>query len=195
MTADPQTLPSLMTAEEYFRFEAAADERHEYRDGVVVAIAGGTYNHSLILMNVGAALHSRLKGGPCRVLESNLRLRIPRKAKYYYGDVPVVCGDPQFDPAAPRSTTVLNPRLIVEVLSDSTEGFDRGEKFADYRDIESFREYALVSQHTPRAEVYLRQEDGSWRFQPSAGLDAVVRLESIGVELPLAEVYASVQWA
>ena len=183
-----------MTVEEYFRLEADADVRHEYRDGDILAMAGGSYNHSLIITNLVGELRNRLRGGGCRVLESNLRLRIPRKAKYYYGDVPVVCGEPQFDPGAPQNTTVLNPRLIVEVLSDSTEGFDRGEKFADYREIESFREYVLVSQHTARVEVYLRQDEGTWRYQPRAGPDAVARLDAVGVDLPLAEVYAGIEF-
>ena len=182
-----------MTVEEYLRFEAAAaDVRHEFRDGVAVAMSGGTYTHSQIIVNVGGELRSRLKGKGCTTLESNMRVRIPRKAKYYYPDLPVVCGSPEFDPAGPAETTLLNPRLIVEVLSDSTEAFDRGAKFTDYREIESLREYVLVSQHAPLVEVYLRQDDGTWRFQPSAGLAATARLQSIGIELPLAEVYAGV---
>src|SRR3954469_24330008 len=108
-----------MTLDDYLRFEATADVRHEYRDGVVVAMAGGTYNHSLITSNVSGELRSRLKGKDCRALEANLRIRIPKRSRYYYADVPVVCGEPQFDLAAPRDSTILNPRLIVEVLSDS----------------------------------------------------------------------------
>lgn len=181
-----------MTVEEYLRLEVTADVRHEFRDGVAVAMSGGTYTHSLIITNLVGELRSRLKGKGCTALESNMRVRIPRRAKYCYPDVPVVSGSPEFDPAAPPETTILNPRLIVEVLSDSTEAFDRGAKFTDYREIESLREYVLVSQHAAQVEVYLRQDDGTWRFQPSAGLGATARLQSIGVDLPLDEIYAGV---
>jgi Uma2 family endonuclease len=183
---------SPVSVEEYFRLEAAADSRHEYRDGIVVAMAEGTYRHSLISSNVIGDLHVHLKGKDCHPLESNLRIRIPRKSKYYYADSMVVCGEPRFDPAAPAETTILNPRLIVEVLSESTEAFDRGDKFADYREIESLREYLLVSQHVPRVDALIRRDDGTWRFQPAAGLEAEVQLDELGIVLPLAEIYAGI---
>jgi Uma2 family endonuclease len=183
---------SPVSIEEYFRLETASDVRHEYRNGIVVAMAGGTYRHSLITSNVIASLSTRLKGGECRPLESNLRIRIPRKAKYYYSDCLVICGEPQFDPAAPAETTILNPRLIVEVVSDSTEAFDRGDKFTDYRDTESLCEYLLVSQHVPRVDAFIRRADGTWRFHPAAGLEAEVRLDEFGIALPLDEIYAGV---
>lgn len=190
MTAVPVS-PTL-TVEEYFRLEETSDVRHQFRDGTVFAMAGTTYHHNLIVANVVGALYRQLNGKPCRVLDSNARLRIPRKARYYYGDASVVCGPPQFDPAGPSTTTIANPRVVIEVLSDSTERFDRGSKFDDYRDVESLREYVLISQHSPRVEVYVRQQDGTWRFQPSAGLAEVAKLDSIDAELSLAEIYGGV---
>jgi Uma2 family endonuclease len=185
-------IQSPMTLDEYFRMETDAEERHEFHEGRVVAMAGGTGRHSRIAANVIGRLLGRLEGNGCYPLDSNIRIRIPRKAKYYYSDCVVVCGELQYDPAAPPETTIQNPRLIVEVLSDSTEAFDRGDKFTDYREIESLREYILIAQHTPRVEVYVRLPDGMWRFQPAAGLEASAKLEELGIELPLAEVYAGI---
>jgi Uma2 family endonuclease len=194
MGSAAQHQPGRMTVDEYLVFELTADVKHEYRDGVIVDMAGTTYEHSVITLNASVQLHQRLQGKACRALDSNMRVRITRKSKYYYPDASVVCGEPDFDPG-PKGTsrrTITNPRVIVEVLSDSTEAFDRGGKFTDYREIPSLREYVLIAQHAPQVEVYLRQDDGTWRFQPSAGLAAVARLDSLGIDLPLAEVYAGV---
>jgi Uma2 family endonuclease len=183
-----------MTVDEYLIFELTADVKHEYRDGVIIDMAGTTLNHSLVAANTIGELRQRVRDKGCRTLEGNIRVRIPGKSRYYYPDASVFCGEPVFDPG-PKGTsqmTITNPRVIVEVLSDSTEAFDRGGKFTDYREIPSLREYVLIAQHAPQVEVYLRQDDGTWRFQPSAGLDAVARLDSLGIDLPLAEVYAGI---
>jgi Uma2 family endonuclease len=190
------TLPQPVyrcTPEEYLTRERDAEERHEYYHGEVFAMSGGTPDHSLIISNVNGELRSLLKGKPCRVYESNLRIRIPRTTLYTYPDASVICGERQFDPLDSRRETVTNPTLIVEVLSPSTEG-DRGGKFQNYREIESLREYVLVSSDKPLVETYLRQQEGAWVLNAFAGPDARVRLVSLGVEIDLAEVYSGVQF-
>jgi Uma2 family endonuclease len=190
-------MPAVKTSlapDEYFRMEAASAERHEYRDGELISMAGVRYAHCQIAANFIRELGNGLRGKPCAVLDGNIRVRIPRKTYYYYPDASVVCGKPEFDPAAPPETTILNPLIVVEVLSESTEAFDRGDKFTDYRAIDVLREYVLVSQRTPRVEAFLRQDDGTWRFSVADGLAAVVRLASIGLDVPLTEIYAGVEF-
>jgi Uma2 family endonuclease len=181
------------TPEEYLRREGDAAEKHEFYHGEVFAMAGGTPDHSLIISNFNRELGNRLKGKPCRVYGSNLRIRIPRTTLYTYPDVGVICGERQFDPLDVRKETVTNPALLVEALSPSTEAWDRGGKFKNYQVIESLREYVLVASDAARIETYLRQEDGTWIYSAAAGLDAVAQLKSLKVELPLAEVYSGVE--
>jgi Uma2 family endonuclease len=178
---------------EYLVFERAAHERHEYRDGEILAMAGGTYKHGLILANVIRELGNALKGKPCRALESNLRVRIPRTPLYTYPDASVVCGEPKYDPSDEALETITNPRVLLEVLSPSTEGYDRGAKFTRYRQIETLEEYVLISQDVPRVEVFLRHADGTWLFTAFSGLETRAKLAALGIELPLAEIYAGVE--
>jgi len=155
------------TVEEYLRLEAESDEKHEYWDGFIVSLsrligmAGGTYEHSLITMNFARSLGNRLDGGPCHVMGSDLRIKIPRSRLYVYPDASVVCTDPKFDPQAGERTTLLNPRVVVEVLSPSTEVYDRVKKLVKYLEIETLEEYVLVSQSEPRVDTYFRHADGS----------------------------------
>ena len=191
------TLPQpiqLLTPEQYLRRENDSSVRHEYYRGEVFAMAGGSPDHSLITANVSGELRSRLKGTPCRVYESNLRVRVPRTTLYTYPDVTVLCGERQFDPLDVKKETVVNPALIVEVLSESTESWDRGGKFQNYRQIESLREYVLVSSDKPLVETFLRQADGTWIYQAAAGPEATASLKSLGVQLPLAEAYAGAEF-
>ena len=182
------------TVAEYLRMERDAVEKHEYRDGEVVAMAGGTPPHSLIIMNVGGGMWGRLKSSPCRVYESNLRVFVPRDVRYVYPDLSVICGPVQFDPKDDGRQTVLNPRVIVEVLSPTTEAYDRGEKFRRYLQIPSFEEYVLVSQVVPVIETYRRQADGAWSFRVYQGLEAVARIETLAIDLPLAEAFLGVEF-
>lgn len=190
------------TVEEYLELEGKTpEEKFEYRDGFVVAMrealgmAGGSVQHALIKTNLIGAMGNRLKGGPCRVYGNDLRVRIPRKALYTYPDATVVCGEAQFETHRSAGATLTNPRLIVEVLSPSTELYDRGDKFALYREIPCFVEYVLVSQAYPRIETYFHRDDGGWSFGPYEGPDAVAKLLSVGIDLPLAEVYENVEFA
>jgi Uma2 family endonuclease len=191
------TLPqpaSRSTPAEYLRRERDSAVRHEYYHGEVFAMAGGSPDHSLIISNVNREVGTRLKGTPCRVYESSLRVRVLRPTSYTYPDVSVVCGVWQFDPLDTNEQTVLNPTLIVEVLSPSTESWDRGGKFQNYRQMESLREYVLVSTDKPLVETFLRQTDGTWIYAAAAGREARAALQSLRIELPLAEVYDGVEF-
>ena len=182
------------TPEEYLRRERDAAQKHEYYHGEVFAMAGGSPDHSLVIANFSREIGNRLKGGPCRVYDSNLRVRIPRTTLYTYPDVSVICGERQFDPLDGNKETVLNPTVLVEVLSPTTESWDRGGKFRNYQQIESLREYVLVSTDKMLVETFLRQPEGSWIYHPAAGREARVRLNALGIDLPLSEIYDGVDF-
>jgi Uma2 family endonuclease len=158
-------------------------------------MSGGTYEHSVISLNVGAELRLRLKGSSCQALESNMRIRIPRTPLYMYPDASVVCGEPQFDSLDPNRSTITNPRVVVEVLSPSTEGYDRGIKFTRYRELDSMQEYVLIAQDRPLVETFVRQEDRTWTFAAWAGVETAVQLRSLKIELAMSEIYAGVRFA
>ena len=175
--------------------EDTAEVRHEYLNGVVVEMSGGSYFHSMIVANVTAGLHAALLGKPCHALDSNLKVGIGAARRFVYPDVTVICGGPQFDKRDPSGHTVINPRLIVEVLSPSTENYDRNDKFTGYRSLEAFEEYVLISQTGPEVQTYFRQSDGTWLFSPYIGVQGTVKLRSLTLELPLQAIYAGVEFA
>jgi Uma2 family endonuclease len=158
-------------------------------------MAGGRIEHSRITVNVTTALGGRLRGSGCAVYSSDLRVRVPRKTLWTYPDATVICGQPQIERIPGVGDTAINPQVIVEVLSPSTERYDRGDKFAQYREITSLREYVLVSQHEPRVEVFHRSQDGGWAFFPSAGLDAEMEVPSLRLRVPLTEVFDGIDFA
>lgn len=181
------------TVQEYLAFEETARDRHEFHDGEVRMMSGGTYSQSLINANLMRVLGNKLTDTPCRPVDCNLRLRIGRPSSYVYPDVSVICGQPAFDLNDTKQTTVLNPKVVFETLSDSTESYDRGEKFLMYREVDSLEEYVLVSQHTVRVETFTRLPDGLWRIERAVeGIDRSVRIASLGIALPLAEIYRDV---
>lgn len=182
----PQRVAPL-TPTEYLKIERAAEFRHEYFNGEMFAMSGGSPQHSLIKMNTGRELGNKLKGRPCTAFDSDLRIRVSPAGLYTYPDISVVCGELEFDDD--QGDTVLNPALLVEVLSDSTEAYDRGKKFEHYRRIASLREYVLISQKSPTIERYLRNADETWTLTAVIGLDASIHLPTIDVTLPLIEVY------
>lgn len=186
----PQQIKSF-TAEEYLALEQKAEYRSEYYQGEIFAMTGGTPNHSLIKLNVSGELRDRLRGRPCRAYDCDLRVKCPT-GLYTYPDVSVVCSDLELDDV--KSYTMLNPTLLVEVLSKSTEGYDRGKKFDHYRTIPSLREYVLVSQDEPMVQSFLRNDDGTWTLNAVSKLAESVTLRSIGIELPLAEIYERVDF-
>ena len=188
------------TVEEYFRLERDSAEKHEFWDGVLVplghllAMAGGSYEHSLITANTARALGKRLEGGPCRVMSSDLRIKLSGSPRFVYPDVSVICGPPQFDPQDSNRATILNPRVIVEVLSPSTESADRSRKLQGYLQIPSVEEYMLVSQNQPRVESFFRQGGGSWLFTPIEGRELQLKVRSLDVIIPLVDIYTDVEF-
>jgi Uma2 family endonuclease len=190
--------PRRYTLEEYFELERSAEEKYEYRNGEVVnlseiiSMSGGSFRHVRITTNLTTSLNNRLKDGPYQSFGPDLRIRVPRKTLWTYPDATVICGDPQIESLAGIGDTALNPQVIVEVLSPSTEAFDRGKKFEWYREVESLREYVLVSQHAASVEVFARNPNGAWAFAPVHGLNASASLRSLQIQLPLSEIYAGV---
>lgn len=178
--------------EEYLELEVASEERHEYIDGEIVPVTGGTPNHNQILGNVYAALNFALKRQPYRVFVTDQRLWIPQKRVYTYPDVMVVQGGLQLQEG--RKDTVTNPLLIAEVLSDSTQGYDRGEKFAAYRTIPTFQEYVLIEQDTLHVEHYVKTEPKKWIFSEYDGEAATLALTSVPFEIVLADIYDKVEF-
>jgi len=176
-----------MTYAEYLAFETASESKHEYIHGEVFAMAGGTITHGALGMAVGAALSAALRDRPCRVLSSDVRVRSKATGLATYPDVTVVCQKIEVDDEDKHG--VLNPTLIVEVLSDSTEAYDRGAKAAHYRRIPSLREYVLVAQDEPRIEVYRRNERGKWELSSEARRGEAAEITSCGEPIFL-EVYA-----
>lgn len=186
---------SQITPEEYLARELDASEKHEYYQGEIFAMAGGSAKHSRIIANTIRAVGNKLVGTPCSVFDSNLRIRVPRSTLYTYPDVSVICGPVQFDPLDRREETVINPSVLIEVLSPSTEAWDRGGKFESYRQIDTLRQYVLIATEAPRVETFLRQADGSWIYTAIAGIELTARLAALGVDLPLADVFAGVDFS
>jgi Uma2 family endonuclease len=182
------------TAAEYLTLESKAVDKHEYHAGEMLAMSGGAYHHSRVNVNFSAELVQRLKGKPCFTLESNMRLRLAASDRYVYPDAMVVCGDPIFDPLDKNQTTIINPTVVIEVLSDSTEAYDRGDKFTAYRDLPTLQEYVLVSQNRPMVESFLRQEDGTWVLAAFQGLDGSATLRSIKIQIPLSDIYTGLDF-
>ncbi len=189
----PGTKPQH-SIQDYYRIENDATEKHEFRDGEILAMSGGAPRNALIAMRIGAALLARLRGKPCLPYGSDLRVRITGRQRCVYSDISVICGKLEYDPDDKAGHTVLNPRLIVEVLSPSTEAYDRGDKFAAYREVPSLQEYVLVSSVEPRIEMFFRQPDGTWAFSSFLGSESVAILRSLQLEMPLAEIFADVEF-
>jgi Uma2 family endonuclease len=181
-----------LTEAEYLEMERRAEFRSEFLDGEMFAMAGGTRIHSVIKCNLISAIHTQLKGSPCRVYDSDLRLKVQASGLYTYPDVSVACGQDQFEDE--HDDTLLNPTVIVEVLSDSREAYDRGKKFELYRRLLSLREYLLVNQYKPLVEQFIRQESGEWFLRDVAGLESKLTLPSIDITIELADVYADVRF-
>ena len=187
--AQAQPKPFL-SPEEYLALERKAEIRSEYLDGEMFAMSGGSYRHNVILGNLIGEIRQQLKGRSCTVCPNDQRVRIPETGLYTYPDIVVICGEPRFEDEEPD--TLLNPMLIVEVLSPTTEAYDRGKKFEHYRRIASLAEYVLVAQDQPRVEQFLRQDSEEWLFRTGTGLEASVSLPSIQCVLALAEIYDKV---
>ena len=183
-------LKGRLTPEEYLAFERTSEEKHEYLDGEIVAMSGGSANHSLIQANLTRVLGNQVLDRPCVVFSSDMRVLIEGLGLYTYPDLSVVCEERIVD----ENDNLLNPTVVVEVLSPTTEAYDRGRKFDMYATLESLQHYVLVAQDEARVHVYTRQPNGAWLRTVATGLDGRISLDAISCELVLAEVYRDVVW-
>jgi Uma2 family endonuclease len=179
------------TLEEYIEFDKNSEERWEYFDGVVVSMSGGTLAHNQISVNLLSGMRTDALAKGCQVLPADMRIKVPKALPYRYADIVVVCGPPMIEKVQGLDVLV-NPSLIIEILSESTEAYNRGQKFVSYQSIDSFREYLLVAQDRPYITHYVRQADGSWLRTDIEGLDNEIELVTISCKMPLREIYALV---
>ncbi|HEV7298748.1 MAG TPA: Uma2 family endonuclease [Tepidisphaeraceae bacterium] len=182
------------TPAEYYRLEHDAAYKSDYYEGEIYDMSGGTSGHSLIITNLSATLWNAVRKGPCRVQDSNLRVAILRTGLRTYPDVSIYCKPVEFDPEDPDLTTAVNPTVLFEVLSPTTERYDRGTKADHYRQIDSLVAYALVWQHQPKIEIFIRS-DATWQSTIATGLTASVVVPGPGVTLSLSDVYEGVSFA
>ena len=187
-----QAQPRL-TPEQYLEQDRTSEFRNEYYNGRMYVMAGGTHRHAIIMGNTAFAIRRDLGKRPCLVTTSDLRVCVAPQGFYAYPDVVVVCNEPKY--VDKKTDTLLNPVLVIEILSSSTEAYDRGFKATQYRRMESLQEYAFVSQDEPRVEVFRRQPSGDWLLSESAVLDAACKFDSVGCVVPLADVYDKVTFA
>lgn len=178
------------TETEYLNFERASDAKHEFLDGRVYQMAGGTENHHLIVMSASFSLYGQVRQRPCKVYTSDMRVKVSATGLFTYPDIVVVCGEPVFLDS--RRDTLLNPTVLIEVLSPSTESYDRGRKFRHYRMLDSLREYLLIAQDSRDIDHYLRDPDGQWVIADPERESGRVVLPSIDCALSLDEVYEKV---
>ncbi|MBL8131876.1 MAG: Uma2 family endonuclease [Anaerolineae bacterium] len=179
-----------ITPQEYLAFEREAEIKHEFLDGEIYAMTGASLAHIVINGNIWASILSQVRGRGCRSYGSDLRVRVGYHA-FFYPDLTIVCGAPLFDAGA-GAATLLNPTCILEILSPSTEQYDRGAKFLRYQQIDSLAQLVFINQGMPLIECYTRQGSGAWLYTTAAGLEATLPLESIGCALRLSEVYEEV---
>jgi Uma2 family endonuclease len=185
-------LNTFVSPEEYLAAERESDTKSEYFDGVVYAMTGARINHIRIVTNLTTELATQLRGRRCDVLSNEMKVRLQDSRKFFYPDVTVVCGELQFHDE--RRDILLNPLLVIEVLSKSTEAFDRGAKFQAYQTLDSLKEYVLVAQDKPVIEQFVRQADRKWTYTSVVGLESSLSLPSIECTLSLSAVYDKVDF-
>lgn len=185
------TQPKTYTAEEYLAFEVQSERRHEYRNGKIVEIQRGTPEHNQVIVAINASLHIAIDKQAHRIFLLNQRLWISEPNLYTYPDIMVTSRPVELKPG--RKDTVMNPILLAEVLSDSTQGYDRGDKFAAYRTIPTFQEYLLIAaQDKPHVEQYTKQAENQWLLTEHRGLDKTITLSSLNIEITLADIYEAI---
>lgn len=184
-------LTDFITPEEYYRMERVATEKHDYYQGEIFNMSGGTTNHSKIKTDLLIELGNQLRGKPCQPLDSDQRIKVLETGLRTYPDASVFCEEIEYDPEDDQKETAVNPTVVFEVLSDSN---DRGLKASNYRMIESLKAHLLISQNQPHVELYERLEDGDWRFKEVRGLDAEIGIPPIDVRLQLGEIYRRVSF-
>ncbi|MGA9624926.1 MAG: Uma2 family endonuclease [Bryobacteraceae bacterium] len=184
MSTQPKT---FLTPEQYLEIEREAEYKSEYFQGEMFAMAGAGEAHNVLVGNLVTGLNNHLRSRPCRVYSNDMRVRVSATGLYTYPDVVVVCGERRF--LDERRDTLLNPSLLIEVLSPSTEAYDRGKKFEHYRSIESLREYLLVASDRVHVDLYTRQPDGRWLLTSADRLEDSLDLQSVGCRLALLDLY------
>ena len=182
-----------LTPEQYLEIERAAEYKSEYFGGEMFAMAGAAEAHNLLVSNLIAELNFQMRGRPCRVYPSDMRVRVSATGLYTYPDIIAVCGEPEFLDG--RRDTLLNPNLIVEVLSPSTEAYDRGRKFEHYQSIPSLGEYVLVASDRMHVDLYAKDAAGKWVLTPAGEPGDVLDLGSVGCRLALASIYEKIEFA
>ncbi len=192
----------LYTVEEYLAIERASEERYEYYDGEIRLMAGESDEHGDITVSLTAELANQLKGKNCRVRTKDAKIKSggfkletnSKKGMFSYPDLVVICGDVEYHDK--KTDIILNPKVIIEVLSDSTADYDRNKKFTRYKMFnQTLTDYLLVSQDLPQVEHFIRQEDSSWKMFTYLGLDCICRIDSIESELKLSEIYDRIQFS
>lgn len=189
MTALPKK--KFISPEEYLELEAKSDVRHEYFGGKVYQMAGANYRHNLIAGNIYASLHAHFRKRTCSAFQNDMRLFVEKTGLYTYPDVMAICGTPKLK-THKGLETLLNPDLVIEVLSPSTADYDRGNKFEHYREVESLREYVLVWQDSKRIARYTRLEGGSWKLTDFIGDEVTIELSSVDCTLSMNDIYEKV---
>jgi len=190
MSALPK--PRKLTTAEYFAFEEASPVKHEFHDGELFAMAGANREHNVIGRNLAGHMFAAMQSGPCQLFLSDQRLEIGLRGTYVYPDMLIVCEKPEY--AAANRNTLTNPKVVIEILSDSTERYDRTTKFRFYKAIPSVQEYVLVSQGEPLIESYVRRDDGTWTLKDFVGLDATLELQTVAASVSMAAIYADVEF-
>jgi Uma2 family endonuclease len=190
MASQPKT---RYTPEEYLALERSGEAKHEYYNGEIFAMSGASKWHVLIVTNLVYELQSQLKDGSCQVYSTDLRVRVAPTGLYTYPDVILLCDEPRFSDE--QQDTLLNPALIIEVLSESTKDYDRGGKFELYRTIDSFVEYLLIAQDRPHLEHHVRQPDGSWILHETNNLEDTIHLKSVQCSLRMADIYLKIDFS
>ena len=185
-------LKPFLSAKDYLDSERASKTKHEYFAGQIYAMAGASERHNTLAGNTFASLHSQLRRRSCNIYPSDMRVKVNPMGLYTYPDISVVCGAPQFEDG--KRDTLLNPTVIVEVLSPSTENYDRGQKFQRYRALSSLAEYVLIAQDAMHVEHYARQPDGRWLLTEDDGPEGAIHLAAIACDLVLADVYEKVDF-
>ncbi len=188
------TLPQLkfLTEEEYFAFEETSLEKHEYYNGEIFAMAGASIAHNQIVGNTLSDINQHLRNKNCQVFPSDLKIHIEANFLNTYPDLSIVCGQPQL--YNNRTDTIINPSILIEVLSPSTKDYDRGSKFTLYREIPTLKEYILISSTEYRFEKFARQQDNTWHFSEVRTPDETIRIETIDFQIPLIELYRNVDF-
>jgi Uma2 family endonuclease len=179
--------------EEYLELDHESEEKIEYWDGHIFKLAGASANHNQIQVNTIIALGNKLRGRGCRVFPSDMRLKVPDYLPYRYADLSALCGQPNFEMLG-KQELLVNPSLIVEILSDSTAEFDRGYKFTYYKSIESFTEYLLIAQDRPHVTQFIKQDENNWLNREFNSSQDKFRLASLDCELELSELYQDVEF-